>query len=69
MFYKKNLPFWERVARFGGAVMMGLCAAWYGAAPAGWAFGILSVLSAATALIGFCPMCAIAGRRLRTRQE
>jgi len=69
MFYKKNPPFWERLARLVGAVLLGLCAVRLGATPAGLAFGIFGVVAAVTALIGFCPMCAIAGRRLRARQE
>jgi hypothetical protein len=69
MFYKRNLPFWERVARFVGATLLGLCALRFGATPAGLAFGIFGVMAAVTALIGFCPMCAIAGRRLRARSE
>jgi hypothetical protein len=69
MFYRKNLPRWERSARFIGAALMGLCAAWYAGTPAGWAIGILGVVSAATSLIGFCPMCAVAGRKLSTRQK
>ena len=69
MFYRKNLPVWERVARFAGAAVMFLCAIRYAGTPAGWAFGIFGALSAATALVGLCPLCAIAGRKLTKRRK
>jgi hypothetical protein len=69
MFYKKNLPVWERVARLAGAAAMFLCAARYAGTPAGWALGIVGAVFATTALIGFCPMCAIGGRKLTARQK
>jgi hypothetical protein len=69
MFYSKNLPGWERGARLIGAALMGFCAAWYAGTPAGWAFGILGVVSATTAVIGFCPMCAMGSRKLSIRKS
>jgi hypothetical protein len=69
MFYRKNLPGWERGARLIGAALMGLCAAWYVSTPAGWALGILGVVSATTEVIGYCPMCAPGSRRLSIRKS
>lgn len=69
MFYRKNLPVWERGVRLGGAVLMGVCAAWYVGTAAGWAFGFLGLIAAATAMIGFCPMCAMAGRKRSVRRK
>lgn len=66
MFYAKNLPPFERWARtLLGAGLVGLGIAlgkgWVAASLlAGSGFGI-----AATGFIGFCPLCALAGRKLR----
>lgn len=69
MFYIKNLPGWERLLRLcGGAIVMiyavsdvGGLLEWVLAAGGG---GI-----ALSGLIGFCPMCALAGRRLQKHPE
>jgi hypothetical protein len=65
MYFKTNVPTWERIIR---AVM--------GLAVIGWAFfdgpsplmaglGIVGgVILACTGFLGFCPMCALVGRRL-----
>lgn len=67
MLYSKNLPVIERVLR----VLIGL-----GIAVAGflWLTGWLTYAAMAagagfalTGFIGFCPMCAMAGRRLDKR--
>lgn len=66
MFYlKRNLPHWERAAR----IASGLLLAW--AITAGWVASgwiqWLAMASAATlvltAFAGFCPACAMIGRR------
>ena len=53
MFYRKNLPGWERAMRVvAGLVLI----AW------GWmAFPATMLL---TGFFGFCPMCAMGGRKL-----
>lgn len=63
MFYRKNLPAWERGAR----LLVGLLVAaspWAGlhAMPA-WALLGAGLGLAASGLIGFCPACAMVGRR------
>jgi len=64
MFYVKNVPNWERVLR----VVVGLIAIYFGIATLGGAWGWLIAASAAgivgSGLFGFCPMCAMVGRRL-----
>lgn len=63
-FLKRNLPIWERAVRIAtGAV---IAAALFG----GLTTGIVSYLAIAiaatmvlTAFVGFCPACAMAGRR------
>ena len=65
MFYSKNVPGWERVLR----LMMGLGAlafAWmnWHVSPLAVMAGVMGVMLAMTGLIGFCPACAMAGRKL-----
>jgi hypothetical protein len=65
MLYVKNLPTWERTLRVaGGLALAG--AAWV------WVPGIWGTVLAASALgtavsgvLGFCPACAMVGRKLR----
>ena len=64
MFYAKNLPGWERVVRLLGAVAMAACAYALRDGVGVWVFGVGAVVAAVTAVVGFCPACALAGRRL-----
>jgi hypothetical protein len=64
MFYVKNVPTWERMLR----VVAGLAVvAWSLSALAGL-WGTVAALSAAgivlSGLFGFCPACAMVGRKL-----
>ena len=71
MFYRKNLPGWERAMRaVGGAVMIA-----YGlfgipglpgmpGAMAGYLIAGTGTVAILTGFFGFCPMCAMVGRRL-----
>lgn len=63
-FLKRNLPHWERAIRIiaGAAIALGVFS--------GYTTGILSWLALATAatliltaFVGFCPACAMIGRR------
>lgn len=64
MFYVKNVPTWERVLR----VVMGVIVAAAALALLGGMWGTLVAAPAAgivaSGLFGFCPMCAMVGRRL-----
>lgn len=66
MFYEKNIPTAERVVRFvvGMAAVIGGIV-YFGSAPMGWALGLMGAMAAMSAMIGFCPACAMAGRRLQ----
>lgn len=68
MFYVKNVPNWERALR----VVAGLIAVWTGIAVLGGMWGMALAASAAgivgSGLFGFCPMCALVGRRLDKAQ-
>lgn len=68
MFYLKNVPTIERVIRVLAGIALSIgaffltgSALWVGAAVA---TGIFLVM---TGFIGFCPMCALVGRRLDKR--
>jgi hypothetical protein len=69
MLYIKNLPLWERVLRIG----VGVAAAAYGlramAGAPGWVVALIGVGIALTGVVGFCPACALAGRRLAKRNQ
>jgi len=69
MLYWKNLPLWERLVRFVVAMASGFCSFYFWGTPVGWAFGAFAILTVLTALAGFCPMCALAGRRLDARAK
>ncbi len=65
MFYVKNVPNWERAVR----IMMGIglaaaAIAYFGSTPTGWVIGAAAAMAAMTGLLGFCPACAMVGRRL-----
>jgi hypothetical protein len=65
MFYRKNLPGWERAIR----VIAGLALiAWgllaFPAAPLGYAIAAGGITAILTGFFGFCPMCAMVGRKL-----
>lgn len=68
MLYVKNVPTMERVIR----VLMGiglLVAAllWLGPNAKGWVIGAVGMMATIGGLVGWCPMCAMAGRKLETK--
>lgn len=67
MFYVKNVPNRERALR----VIVGMAALAFPFAVMHWgvsvlaiALGIVGAMLAMTGLFGFCPMCAMVGRKL-----
>lgn len=65
MLYVKNVPGWERAVRL--AMGMGLVAAaiaHFGSTPIGWSVGAMGAMAAMSGLFGFCPACAMVGRKL-----
>jgi hypothetical protein len=64
MFYVKNVPTWERVLR----VIAGLAVVGWSLSALGGQWGTVAALSAAgivlSGLFGFCPACAMLGRKL-----
>ena len=67
MLYRKNLPAWERTTRVvGGIAMMGcgLLAPGLVGSLAGMLVAAAGAMTLLTGFIGFCPACAMVGRRL-----
>jgi len=64
--FSLNVPVTERVIRV--LLGLGLAAyAWIAAAQPNLVFVATGVCIALTGLVGFCPACALVGRRLKTR--
>jgi Protein of unknown function (DUF2892) len=64
MVYAKNVPNWERVLRLVmGAVALAFAIANWGVSGLAVGVGIMGAVLAMTGLVGFCPMCALAGRK------
>ena len=67
MLYRKNVPGRERIVRVVGGLAMVACGLW---APGvsggivGHGVAVSGVIALLSGFIGFCPMCAMAGRRL-----
>jgi uncharacterized membrane protein len=65
MFYRKNLPGWERAMRtIAGVVMIGYGLLSMPGTMAGYVIVGTGVVAILTGFFGFCPMCAMVGRRL-----
>jgi hypothetical protein len=71
MFYRKNLPGWERAMRSVGGVVM-IAFGLFGmpglpgmpGAMAGYLMAGTGAVAILTGFFGFCPMCAMVGRKL-----
>jgi len=64
-FFVKNVPGWERVLRIAVAAAAGSLALLVLPGPWNWLLASSALGFGATGLMGFCPACALAGRRLR----
>ncbi|MBK8071294.1 MAG: DUF2892 domain-containing protein [Ramlibacter sp.] len=63
MFYRKNVGAGERWGRLlGGALIVACSLTLVGLTPLGIALALSGVVTALTGLVGYCPMCALAGR-------
>ncbi|TWO70702.1 DUF2892 domain-containing protein [Caenimonas sedimenti] len=64
MLYRKNVSPLERAARLlGGALIVACALTQVGFTPLGLVLAASGVVTALTGLFGFCPACAMAGRR------
>jgi hypothetical protein len=48
-----------------GAGLGAVAVTQYGATPIGYAIGAMGVMAAMSGVLGFCPACALVGRKLR----
>ncbi|WP_062478574.1 YgaP family membrane protein [Variovorax boronicumulans] len=62
MLYVKNVPGWERALRI--ALGLAFAAMNWPANALAVAVGLMGAMLALTGLVGFCPMCAMVGRKL-----
>ncbi len=67
MFYVKNVPGWERAVRVAmGVGLLAASLAYFGSTIGGWVAGLAGAMAVMTGLVGYCPACAMIGRRLDT---
>jgi Protein of unknown function (DUF2892) len=65
MFYKKNLPTWERTLRvLAGIAMLACGLIGLQGMLIGYLVAASGVVTMLTGFFGFCPMCAMVGRKL-----
>ena len=69
MFYFNNLPSWERIIRLIIAAATLFCAWRFFGKPAGYLFLAIGLITLVTGAVGFCPACALAGRRIAKRNQ
>lgn len=64
MSYRKNMGSMESWARvIGGALVVACSLAQIGLTPLGLVLAVTGGFTALTGLVGFCPACALAGRK------
>jgi len=67
MFYRKNLYAWEQLLRVAvGLALVGYALMALPDSLLGYGLAAVGAVFALTGVFGFCPMCGMAGRRLRT---
>jgi hypothetical protein len=66
-FFLKNVPSWERVLRVAVALAVTLVSLNLLDAFWGWSAATAALVFGLTGLVGFCPACALVGRRLPKR--
>ncbi|QNK01331.1 YgaP family membrane protein [Dyella telluris] len=63
-FFVKNLPAWERMVRMLIAALIIISGLAFLASPWSWLVAIAGAGFGITGILGFCPACALAGRKL-----
>jgi hypothetical protein len=67
MFYVKNIPVWERVLRsLAGVALIVFGVVQFGMTTNGFIVIGTGIMAAVTGFIGFCPACALVGRKLKS---
>jgi hypothetical protein len=67
LYLKTNLPRWERNLRLVAALVVALATAYFAVGPLAWAGWLTATTLALTAVLGFCPACAMVGRAPQER--
>ena len=69
MFYSKNVPTWERIVRVVmGAIGLVYAVMNWGVSGLAVGLGVMGAMLAISGLVGFCPMCALLGRKLKSKE-
>ena len=69
MFYSKKVPAWERIVRVVmGAIGLGYAVMNWGVSGLAVGLGVMGAMLAISGLVGFCPMCALVGRKLKSKE-
>lgn len=63
-FYVKNVPAWERIIRIIVSVTAIASGLIFLSQPWSWLVAVSGACLALSGILGFCPACALAGRRL-----
>lgn len=64
MFYRKNVPAAERVVRLVAGLLMLACGLLgLKGMPVGYVVAGVGVITLLTGFVGYCPACAVAGRK------
>jgi hypothetical protein len=70
VFYRKNVGGIERVVRMLAGLSLVVCGfALFGRAPLAWVSALSGLFTMGTGVLGFCPACAVAGRRAVEREQ
>jgi len=70
MFFQNNLPVWERLVRLvAGAAIVTCGLIGIGMNLPGITLAAIGVATGLTGIFGFCPACAMAGRRIAKRTD
>jgi hypothetical protein len=66
MFYVKNIPGWERAIRLiMGTGLVAAAVVHFGPTAIGWGVGAMGTMAVMSGAVGFCPACAMIGRKLQ----
>ncbi|MBP0595537.1 DUF2892 domain-containing protein [Paraburkholderia sp. LEh10] len=68
MFYMKNVPMLERIMRVVAGMAIAMLSIAYWTRPVGIVVAIAALGIVVSGLVGFCPACALVGRRLKKAQ-
>lgn len=67
MIYRKNIYAWEQIARIGlGVAMVVYALVAQRFTLFGYALDATGIFTAITGFVGWCPLCAVGGRKLKS---